>query len=400
MEHRCSSCGASGGIGFMTKSQSKKPAEKQRCISCVDNNNAHTTPPLPTSNLDHAHVERHISLPKLQSVVSKLLGGSCASPLQKSLLLCKTNSPKSKDNDTKKRKLELPDSQLPIAIADVNHKVLKTAQDSSEVGSTNDDKLRAPVARDYLSVLVKFYKKYNPARSENREMMQKMLEKHAGNEDTLFKKLLHKYKKKQSVDNNEEDKRETTQNQSSRPNQSSVKSGSNLKCDKCDGNHATDACPHFKKSRDNHPDAQKRKAGADIGGSGGNVFVTMARVVSQPGDGSCLFHSMAFGLNRLGVKVGNARTLRRDIADFLMKNPNTKISDTPVSSWVKWDSGMNLQKYCGRMAHGGWGGGIELAGWFTPSYTTQIKSLALSFYHISPFTWHSSFFFSFSQLIM
>jgi len=30
-----------------------------------------------------------------------------------------------------------------------------------------------------------------------------------------------------------------------------------LCCDKCDGNHETDACPYYKKSRDSHPDAQK-----------------------------------------------------------------------------------------------------------------------------------------------
>lgn len=28
-------------------------------------------------------------------------------------------------------------------------------------------------------------------------------------------------------------------------------------CDKCDGNHPTDSCPHYKKVRDKHPDAQK-----------------------------------------------------------------------------------------------------------------------------------------------
>merc|ERR1711990_672591 len=27
------------------------------------------------------------------------------------------------------------------------------------------------------------------------------------------------------------------------------------KCDKCDGNHATDACPHFRKPREKHKDA-------------------------------------------------------------------------------------------------------------------------------------------------
>ena len=38
-----------------------------------------------------------------------------------------------------------------------------------------------------------------------------------------------------------------------------VQSGSSrakLCCDKCDGTHATDACPHYKKKREDHPDGK------------------------------------------------------------------------------------------------------------------------------------------------
>ena len=73
---------------------------------------------------------------------------------------------------------------------------------------------------------------------------------------------------------------------------------------------------------------------------------------------------MTYGLKRIpGVDGGNAQRLRRAIASYLAAHPNTKISDTPLSSWVKWDSGLSLQKYCSRMASGAnWGGGMELAG--------------------------------------
>jgi hypothetical protein len=33
-----------------------------------------------------------------------------------------------------------------------------------------------------------------------------------------------------------------------------------------------------------------------MGSDGGNVIVSSARVVRQPGDGSCLFHSLSYGL--------------------------------------------------------------------------------------------------------
>ena len=36
-----------------------------------------------------------------------------------------------------------------------------------------------------------------------------------------------------------------------------------------------------------------------MGGAGGSVFVTGAQPVRQPGDGSCLFHSMNHGLRLL-----------------------------------------------------------------------------------------------------
>ncbi len=95
-----------------------------------------------------------------------------------------------------------------------------------------------------------------------------------------------------------------------------------LCCDKCDGPHATDSCPHYKKKREDHPDGSNppspvpcsrqlatsssdRHCAAwrhfgrkpkDMGSDGGNFIVANARVIRQPGDGSCLFHSLAHGL--------------------------------------------------------------------------------------------------------
>ncbi len=82
-----------------------------------------------------------------------------------------------------------------------------------------------------------------------------------------------------------------------------------------------------------------------------------ARVVRQPGDGSCLFHSMSFGLG----DGTNASTLRRDICRFIQTNPSATISDTPLSEWVKWDSRCSVTDYANRMSRGAWGGGIEMA---------------------------------------
>jgi len=128
-----------------------------------------------------------------------------------------------------------------------------------------------------------------------------------------------------------------------------------LCCDKCDGKHETENCPYYKKKREDHPDAQKNR---QIGGTSslpGNILRN-ARVVRQPGDGSCLFHSMSYGL-----RGGNASTLRSEICNFIRSNPNFLISDTPLKDWVKWDSGCSVEEYARTMSRGSWGGGIEMA---------------------------------------
>jgi len=128
-------------------------------------------------------------------------------------------------------------------------------------------------------------------------------------------------------------------------------------CDKCDSReHPTDRCPHFRKPRDKHADAQRRRP-APGAGDGKIVYLTNARVVTMPGDGNCLFHSLSYGL-RSGV---NARQLRRQIAEFIGRNPKLEIAETPLKDWVKWDSGRSVSEYAQRMAMGGWGGGIECA---------------------------------------
>ena len=97
-----------------------------------------------------------------------------------------------------------------------------------------------------------------------------------------------------------------------------------------------------------------------------NFVLKNVRVVRQPGDGSCLFHSLSYGLGDT-----SASSLRREIAKFIESNPELKIAGTPFSERVRWengtpgegkrDSGVSVSSYAQRMAHSGWGGGIEIA---------------------------------------
>lgn len=132
-------------------------------------------------------------------------------------------------------------------------------------------------------------------------------------------------------------------------------------CDRCDGRHLTADCPHFAKDRDDHPDAKRGSnppRGAMGSVDGGNAYLQEARVVPQPGDGSCLFHSLAYLLDSNHIDASQLRSL---LMDWLVEHEDTKIADTPVRDWVKWDSGCSVSSYAKRMRHVGWGGGIEMA---------------------------------------
>lgn len=129
-------------------------------------------------------------------------------------------------------------------------------------------------------------------------------------------------------------------------------------CDKCDGKHDTNECPHFKKSRDKHDDATRMygKKGEDSE-SGQWPVLRHARVVAQPGDGSCLFHSLSHGLQST-----NASRLRAEIADYIAANPDSKVADNPIKDWVLWDTGMDTTAYSRAMRTGSqWGGAVEMA---------------------------------------
>jgi len=133
------------------------------------------------------------------------------------------------------------------------------------------------------------------------------------------------------------------------------------RCDKCDGAHDTVRCPHYKRPRDRHPDAQ-RSAGLKLGSDAGPLRLRHCRVVRQPGDGSCLYHSLRYGLQQLRAgDVPSTSALRQRLARWVALNAQLRIADTPVAMWVKWDSGLSPEAYANRMSRYGWGGGIEMA---------------------------------------
>jgi len=142
------------------------------------------------------------------------------------------------------------------------------------------------------------------------------------------------------------------------------------RCDKCDEAHETQNCPHFRQARDKHADAWSNYHSASPSkgpkafrecSAPRNLSHHAVRVVRVPGDGSCLFHSIAYGLGNLGFREDGHR-IRQRVANFIAENPEIEISGTPLRSWVQWDSQMTVQDYASRIYAGGtWGGGVDMA---------------------------------------
>eukprot|EP00927_Polykrikos_kofoidii_P017970 TRINITY_DN18252_c0_g1_i2.p1 TRINITY_DN18252_c0_g1~~TRINITY_DN18252_c0_g1_i2.p1 ORF type:complete len:432 (+),score=86.21 TRINITY_DN18252_c0_g1_i2:73-1368(+) len=133
-----------------------------------------------------------------------------------------------------------------------------------------------------------------------------------------------------------------------------------LCCGKCDGSHETEDCPHFKQPREKHKDAWSMLGKASSEGGNGmdaTPVVRNARVVQQPGDGSCLFHSLSYGLD----DGSGGFNLRHEICEYIRSNPDIEIGDNALQDWVRYDGGGSVQKYVQQMEGRTWGGGIEMA---------------------------------------
>lgn len=144
-----------------------------------------------------------------------------------------------------------------------------------------------------------------------------------------------------------------------------------VRCSKCDQAHRSEQCPHFRSAREEHEDSWQHYTGSAKAAAAQKSRECAAprrvsrqshRVVRMPGDGACLFHSLAFGLHRLGYRQEDGLRIRSRVARFMYDNPEFKITGTPLRSWIAWDSHVSVDSYVERLASGRvWGGAIEMA---------------------------------------
>jgi hypothetical protein len=84
--------------------------------------------------------------------------------------------------------------------------------------------------------------------------------------------------------------------------------------------------------------------------------MTRDRIVSQPMDGSCFFHSVGFFTGE------SASGVRMRIVRWMMAHPDHRIADTTLRDWILYDSNSTVINYCKHMSRlHSWGGGIELS---------------------------------------
>ena len=137
------------------------------------------------------------------------------------------------------------------------------------------------------------------------------------------------------------------------------KNNKKLCCDKCNGKHLSNACPYYKKEREDHPDSKKhvKKLGSSHSSLPHDI-IHDPKIIRQKADGNCLFHSLAFGLN----DHTNAKILRSEVCDFIRNHPNYVIADAKLKDWIHWDSNCPVAEYARHMCvSSNWGGGIEMA---------------------------------------
>ena len=73
-----------------------------------------------------------------------------------------------------------------------------------------------------------------------------------------------------------------------------------------------------------------------------------------PGDGTCMFHSLALPLNTTG------EVLRDLVSNFIEKHHDVQMHGSAISDWIKWDTGLDALVYASKMRKRMWGGALEM----------------------------------------
>ena len=135
------------------------------------------------------------------------------------------------------------------------------------------------------------------------------------------------------------------------------------KCHRCgEWGHTGENCPHFKRERSNHTDAWTHFDNTPLreADDGSHWILRDAVELKQPGDGHCLFHSLAVGMRSFDVDISGP-ALRTELAQWLQAHATVTVAGNTFAEWIFHDTSLSLEEYCTDMQCTiQWGGAIEL----------------------------------------
>jgi hypothetical protein len=76
------------------------------------------------------------------------------------------------------------------------------------------------------------------------------------------------------------------------------------------------------------------------------VYVQGAQVVRQPRDGHCLYHALIHGLGH----TLSILDLRKELSEFVRKNPGLIAHGHPLSTWIMWECHCRCVCVCVRVS--------------------------------------------------
>jgi hypothetical protein len=132
-------------------------------------------------------------------------------------------------------------------------------------------------------------------------------------------------------------------------------------CDKCDGDHATSDCVHYPLPREEHADAHTNH-GKQVPAPEDITLPLTMLIIPQPGDGSCLFHAMAYIINKHLAHDLQGEMLRQQVADHIERDMHAQLDGCTIAQWIEamHEEDITPSNYVTLLRQGLHGGTLEM----------------------------------------
>jgi hypothetical protein len=87
------------------------------------------------------------------------------------------------------------------------------------------------------------------------------------------------------------------------------------------------------------------------------MSLSRALVTDVPGDGTCLFHAIAFSFQNPLLSGENLRDI---VANFIERHPHALLHGVSIETWIQWESHCSAMLYAKKLRNGMWGGALEM----------------------------------------